>query len=73
MAAPDRKRIPLLKANRSPLLCNCRGNNLSLAKIEAKTGNPLNAVLAAKTRINAVTAAITNIPIVNEPKLACAT
>ncbi|MEY3330433.1 MAG: hypothetical protein RLZZ115_3318, partial [Cyanobacteriota bacterium] len=53
-AAKPKKRIPLLKANRSPLLCNCLGRKRSCESIEVKTGNPLKAVLAAAININAV-------------------
>ena len=47
--------IPLLKTSRSPRLCIWRGMYRSWARIDASTGNPLNAVLAARTRIRAVT------------------
>ena len=55
IAKPDSSRIPLLKASRSPRVCSWRGRNPSLDKIDASTGKPLNAVLAASTRISAVT------------------
>ncbi len=55
MANPLNSKIPLLNASRSPRVCSWRGRYPSRDRIEASTGNPLNAVLAASTRISAVT------------------
>ena len=55
IAANARNRMPLENASRSPRVCNCRGRKRSWARIDPSTGNPLNAVLAASTRISAVT------------------
>lgn len=49
--------MPLEKASRSPLVCNWRGRYRSCARIEPSTGNPLNAVFAASSRM---------IPVLNE-------
>ena len=46
--------IPLEYPNRSPLSMNCRGTNLSLARLYAKIGKAENPVLAATARIIAV-------------------
>ena len=54
IANPASSRIPLLKASRSPRLRSWRGMFPSRDRIEASTGNPLNAVFAASTRISAV-------------------
>ena len=48
--------MPLLKTSRSPRRANCRGRYPSPPRIEARIGKPLNAVLAARTRIAAVNA-----------------
>ncbi len=58
MANADRAIMPLLCANRSPRFCSCLGRKPSRAKIEPSNGKPLKPVLAAKTKINAVTKAI---------------
>ncbi len=47
--------MPLEKASRSPRVCSWRGRKPSLARIEPHTGKPLNAVLAASTRMSPVT------------------
>ncbi len=47
--------MPLENASRSPRVCSCRGRKRSWARIEPSTGNPLNAVLQASTRIRPVT------------------
>ena len=47
--------MPLLYASRSPREPSARGAQPSLARIEPSTGNPLNAVFAASTRITPVT------------------
>ena len=46
--------MPLEKASRSPRVCSWRGRYRSCDRIEPSTGKPLNAVLAASTRISAV-------------------
>ena len=53
-AIPARKTMPLENASRSPRVCSCRGRNRSCARIDPRTGNPLNAVLQARIRINPV-------------------
>ena len=53
-ATTARKTMPFENASRSPRVCSCRGRNLSCARMEPRTGNPLNAVLQASTRIRPV-------------------
>ena len=48
--------MPLLNASRSPRLCSWRGRKRSWARIEARVGKPLKAVLAARIRMPAVAA-----------------
>jgi len=48
--------MPLLYESRSPRLLSWPGRFLSRARIAPNNGNPLKAVLAARTRINAVVA-----------------
>ena len=58
IATSARVTMPLENASRSPRVCSWRGRYPSRARIEPSTGNPLNAVLAASTRISPVTTAI---------------
>ena len=55
IAITARKTMPLLYASRSPREPSARGAQPSLARIEPSTGNPLNAVFAASTRMMPVT------------------
>ena len=48
--------MPLLYASRSPRDPSCRGANPSRARIEPRTGKPLNAVLAARIKMMPVMA-----------------
>src|SRR4029453_14265767 len=54
--------IPWLNASRSPRVCSWRGSRSSRARIEPSTGAPLNAGLAASTRMSPVVAAATERP-----------
>ena len=56
-APSHRTMMPLEKARRSPRWESWRGRNSSRARTLARTGNPLKAVLAARTRISPVTVA----------------
>jgi hypothetical protein len=47
---------PFEYTSRSPRVCNWRGRNRCCARIDASSGNPLYAVLAARMRISAVVA-----------------
>ena len=62
IAANARNRMPSENANRSPRVCSWWGGYRSWARIDPGTGNPLKAVLAASTRISAVTPVIRNSP-----------
>ena len=50
--------MPLVKASRSPRVCSWRGRKRSWARIEASTGKPLKAVLAARIRMSPVAAMV---------------
>ena len=52
----ERMMMPLLYTSRSPRRENWRGRKPSWPRMEARIGKPLNAVLAASTRIAAVNA-----------------
>ena len=54
IATPDRMRMPLLNASRSPRRVSCLGRKRSSARIEARIGKPLNAVFAAIARMSVV-------------------
>ncbi len=48
--------IPFEYPNRSPLMVNARGIYLSFARLKASSGKAAKPVLAARTKISAVTA-----------------
>ena len=55
IAPPANIKMPLLNASRSPRVCNWCGRYPSLARMDAKVGKPLKAVLAARKRMTTVT------------------